>query len=486
MRARPLALLGALTSLLGCDLPSAPFRWESEHFIYRSDSVPVLTESQQIEEFEHHLTSVTGAMGIDIAPGDQIEFRQIDVSRWSASYDGYYTPDYDVVISQSEFHGHELIHAYASRVARVVPSYLSEGLAVALSTAPYRLGSTVPDPEVVEWLQTSDTSAGGDVTEAVRRYDVSGAFVGFLIARHGLPTFMQAYGNLAGRQDVDAVFRDRFGEGLDALVSAWVAEGPRETTSRASWIPECTAGEVEAPDQVRELTFETRHYLTGAVTPPGLPFLAVPPPGGAEEIHVVDLPAGRQVWESQSESMLDVDAIFLPCASGPLPRRLRIRPGSQRTWLDLPGGPTAVFFAAKDPAHVSLSIQPTPSVGSSFADACGGDVIEVDATPMAAPRYEILRFTRADGESCMAGCDLFTRVRTDQSVVAFPVVVYSQATVDGDGRVESVCDETCGNCTAPSTDPLQLQPGTHWLKLHVATPLLDEPTVDVGFAFRAM
>ena len=120
-------LFMCVASMVACQgPPSAPPLWQSEHFEYASDREPLVGREAQAAAFEQHYESLSEAMGVALAPGDRIEYRQIDdidaIRAWTGGYSAFYSPGPDLVLARSELDGHELVHAYAARAAVGVPS----------------------------------------------------------------------------------------------------------------------------------------------------------------------------------------------------------------------------------------------------------------------------------------------------------------------------------------------------------------------------
>ncbi len=127
-------------------------------------------------------------------------------------------------------HDHEVVHAVAHRFG-LPPPFFIEGLAVA-----YQFPA---DETIVEEATAARVLAAIDEFEAfylaAGDYSLAGAFVAFVIERHGIEKFMAVYARLDfldGRGRISRVFSDVFGESLEAAAAAFEREQ----------VPGCPAG----------------------------------------------------------------------------------------------------------------------------------------------------------------------------------------------------------------------------------------------------
>lgn len=152
---------------------------------------------------------------------------------------------------------HELIHNVSGPLGES-RSFFVEGLAVAFEGLGDAIMPSVYGPGLGENLPDLDLHELVSITgsrELVERgaYPLAGAFVAFLIRRHGAAAFARAYTAIpytaipytASRSRIDREFREAFGETLDASVAAFeaTARGCSRTGFDAKLI-ECAAPEL--------------------------------------------------------------------------------------------------------------------------------------------------------------------------------------------------------------------------------------------------
>ena len=124
-----------------------------------------------------------------------------------------------MVISAGAFDLHELVHAYLWQTG-LPPTVLVEGAAVVLACQ----SSAFAQPKPTEtWDELA--SLGHDPSNAV--YTAGAWLVGFLLARYDPRLFTEVYQRLPSDADagtMDAAFRDVYGQSLEALWTAALAE----------------------------------------------------------------------------------------------------------------------------------------------------------------------------------------------------------------------------------------------------------------------
>ncbi|MFZ6185244.1 hypothetical protein [Nannocystis pusilla] len=123
---------------------------------------------------------------------------------------------------------HELVHSVALPFGLPRPLF-AEGLAVAyegLGDGPLSAYGLLDDTNVLE-LAEADQREFVDLAG----YRLAGAFTHFLVQRHGISQYMQAYGAIgrdATTDDIDEVFRDMFGVSLEQSVADFESLPPLE------------------------------------------------------------------------------------------------------------------------------------------------------------------------------------------------------------------------------------------------------------------
>lgn len=148
---------------------------------------------------------------------------------------------------------HELVHNVATAFGRSRP-FFAEGLATVYEGLGERIsgsalygagyGEIQPELAIREFL-TAPSSRELIVGGA---YELAGAFVAFLIRRHGAGAFARAYEAIdyrASAARIDAVFREAFGESLDDSIAAFDATA--RGCTRAEYdvkLVECAAPEL--------------------------------------------------------------------------------------------------------------------------------------------------------------------------------------------------------------------------------------------------
>jgi len=152
----------------------------------------------------------------------------------------------DEVFAASMPLNHELVHVVSGALGRP-PAFLREGLAVAyegLGADLYGIGWAPEEPD----LRALVTMSGPELAGLLGVYELVGGFTAFLIETYGLPAYLRVYGALAAdaaSADVDAAFREGFGDSFEATVVAFEADASACAHQRFdAKLLECAAPEV--------------------------------------------------------------------------------------------------------------------------------------------------------------------------------------------------------------------------------------------------
>lgn len=141
---------------------------------------------------------------------------------------------------------HELVHVVAEALGQP-PAFLREGLAVAyegLGAELFGIGWAPEEPD----LRALVTMSGFELAGLLGVYELVGGFTAFLIETYGLPAYLRVYGGLAtdaSSAEVDAVFREVFGDSFEETVVAFEADASGCAHQRFdAKLIECAAPEV--------------------------------------------------------------------------------------------------------------------------------------------------------------------------------------------------------------------------------------------------
>ncbi|PCC75660.1 hypothetical protein SAMN02745121_00200 [Nannocystis exedens] len=129
---------------------------------------------------------------------------------------------FDTIYSNAAMLDHELVHLFAHDTS----AFFAEGFAVAYEG----LGGGVHDERATRITRRDVWPSLLSVLWIGVDYDDAGAFVAYLLDRHGLAEFQAALPHfplLASRAGIDRVFRDRFGVSLADSVAEFTAERER-------------------------------------------------------------------------------------------------------------------------------------------------------------------------------------------------------------------------------------------------------------------
>jgi hypothetical protein len=143
---------------------------------------------------------------------------------------------------------HELVHAVTEQNGMNHARFFVEGIAVALD--PLDGGATGPRyrsiPAPGEPLDDPRAAMTADSTDEVD-YELAGAFVSYLLLRHGPEKFVamaRQFGPDMDYQAIAAVFADAYGLELDDEVDGFVANGPCDEAWTGVQLHACTGEEV--------------------------------------------------------------------------------------------------------------------------------------------------------------------------------------------------------------------------------------------------
>jgi hypothetical protein len=232
VRRSGVAGLLALVLTLGCgsgtseeqDLPDDRL-WESEHFRYHTRQGDEACEAV-LESLERHFELMRGYLGFNWPEGRKVDYYKFrddaDFHRSSGCpADAAACARGSSVLSPETVHEHELIHAYLAPLG-LPPAFFAEGAAsvLACSTAG-EVAAVRPWRDVVGLPYADDD----------RAYYEGPWFAGYLLHQYGPGPFLEFYGNLsyqaASTAEIAATFESSYGETLDAVWDAALADGSR-------------------------------------------------------------------------------------------------------------------------------------------------------------------------------------------------------------------------------------------------------------------
>jgi hypothetical protein len=200
--------------------------WESEHFRYHTRQGDDGACEAVLEQLERHFELMQGYLGFSWPAQRKVDYYKF---RDDADFEqnsgcpaiAAGCARGSSVLSSGPLHEHELIHAYLAPLA-LPPAFLNEGLASVLACHDAATLKVVTPWRDVVGLPYEDLN---------RVYLEGPWFVGYLLHHYGPEPFLSLYGKLsyesATVDEIATTFESVYGETLDAVWDAAVAEGNR-------------------------------------------------------------------------------------------------------------------------------------------------------------------------------------------------------------------------------------------------------------------
>lgn len=218
---------GLLLALMACTLPEPTLFGEHVQIAVDPELTPC---GDLVGHMDAYVAWLAGVWGVPPPSGDEvINYYWLDHAGFAArticvADAGGCSIDGDVYATMAPL-DHELVHALALRFG-LPPSFFIEGLAVAYQAPPY---TTHIDPATAaDVLAAFETHEFGFLPAEL--YPLAGAFVAFVIERHGIAKFLAVYSQLRfldGRGRVSRVFSAVFGESFEEAAAAFERENVR-------------------------------------------------------------------------------------------------------------------------------------------------------------------------------------------------------------------------------------------------------------------
>lgn len=238
---------GVLLVMIGCGLPEPSL--EGEHVRVAMD--PGLRLCGDGVGHMDAFTALTAAeLGVSVPSGDdrlnyfylhEADFASRTICLGPVGGCTWHDDIYAIVAPGD----HEIVHSLAWAYG-MPPAFFIEGLAVAYELPiPGESSDTALLP-LTSVLEVADGT--GDIWLPSELYPLAGAFVGFLIERHGIAAVLRVYDRLRladGRRRISRVFDDELGETLEEAAAAFdeVREGCTQRALRRKLF-ECAAPEI--------------------------------------------------------------------------------------------------------------------------------------------------------------------------------------------------------------------------------------------------
>jgi hypothetical protein len=208
------------------DFP-ADRRWESTHFAYQTRASETQICPDVLGPLEEHFALLQDYLGFDWPPDAKVTYEKMLDAADAQAHSGCPLERgacavESMVVSAEPMHLHELVHAYLWPTG-FPPTVLVEGAAVALSCGSLDFGEVKPTES---WDQLASLGYGGPDDNEV--YAAGAWLVGYVLHRYDPRLFRAVYQRLADDADaatMDGVFRDVYGDSLEAIWAAALAEG---------------------------------------------------------------------------------------------------------------------------------------------------------------------------------------------------------------------------------------------------------------------
>jgi hypothetical protein len=222
-------------------------RWQSEHFVFRSEAeVPDIDAAR--DWLEGHFAIESALFGTPAST--VIDYRVVenpdDVRRRCAAgdYGAAACTERDRVLTAVPMRPHELIHAYLRPVGDP-PAALAEGMAMVFGCVVEVLDAPIA-PTMDAAALFGAAYRDEDPTVSRQAYLLAASFVSYLVDAYGLAGVMRLYREVRADADlaaIDRAMRTALGEGLDGALEGWNARGNVDTAGyckfpEASLFPE--------------------------------------------------------------------------------------------------------------------------------------------------------------------------------------------------------------------------------------------------------
>ena len=207
--------------------PARRWRWESAHFTYATRASDISVCPDILESLEENFALLQSYLGFDWPPGVKITYEKMAGQADYQAHGGCSLPGRDActiestVISVEAFHLHELVHAALWQTG-FPPLALVEGVAVVLSCGAAQFASQKPS---LTWDQLASLDYNSGSMEEV--YAAGTWLVGYLLRHFDPRLFTSVYARLPSDADagtMDAAFRDVYGQSLESIWAAALAE----------------------------------------------------------------------------------------------------------------------------------------------------------------------------------------------------------------------------------------------------------------------
>ena len=351
-------------------------RFTTEHFVYYVEEGAETPCDATADWLERYYSANAKFLGATLPPGERIEY-YLAASRetlgcssphaWACTQGTMGVAS--TVRAQAPVHAHELVHANSLLLGEP-PVLFMEGIAVVLSCSLGSDGDTMVDTsDPIELLVESEAFAWWLEEHGTSAYPASASFVRYLLDNFGKDRFLSFYARapLGGsRAEIDEVFRDEIGIGLDDAFADWRTRPPLHYGDLCLRIMDCDSSTPPLVDE--DLAFSCG------------PTEGYGPFGLVEAIRRMSVPESRIVHIT-SETEVQPDAKAIPmaylygCSGGEAIGTSWLIGGFPGTTtgsvkrslaLDVPPGEYVAWFIASPGARVQLDVEER---GSPMRDA---------------------------------------------------------------------------------------------------------------------
>lgn len=244
-------LLGCSTllSLAACGGDDFTELFTTEHFVYYVEDGAEPPCDATAEWLERYYSANASFLGATLPPGERIEYylaRSPETLGCSSPHATACTVGMmgfaSTIRAQAPVHAHELVHANAFLLGEP-PVLFQEGLAEILSCSSGTDGGvTIDTSDPIEALVESDAFVSWLDANDIAAYPESASFVRYLIDNFGQSRFLSFYARAphwGSRADIDEVFRDEIGIGLDGAFADWRTRPPPHYSDLCLRLMEC-------------------------------------------------------------------------------------------------------------------------------------------------------------------------------------------------------------------------------------------------------
>lgn len=218
-------MAAAVSSLFAASAPAAGCRTvEAGRFEYVLYECDEKVSASDVKKAERFLAETEQALGTSVA---KVEYHKVALPEQIDALTGMYgvgvtMPKTGRIYSTRTFHAHELVHRVAIELGDP-GRFFHEGLAVALAAekgwsrkdVTKRAKAVLARKPVGAFVKSFERMDQGEA------YAVAGAFVGDLVATHGVARVAELFRHAGRSKNADGAFIATFGTTLEAATTAW-------------------------------------------------------------------------------------------------------------------------------------------------------------------------------------------------------------------------------------------------------------------------